>query len=143
MKKILFLLLLSNTLGIHLFGQSFVTKDSIFEKSVKDQKSVFILFSGSDWCANCMRFEKKVLDDPSFQQFLKTNVLFLNADFPQRKKLNGKLIEQNEWLAEQYNPDGIFPTLLLVTPEQKIVPLTYTQETASQFIDKMKNAMNH
>ena len=122
-------------------SQDFVDKDSIFRKATTEQKNIFMVFSGSDWCPNCIRFDKQVLENPDFQSFIKSNLFFLNADFPQRKKQPQALIAQNEALAEEYNPKGVFPTLLLISPNKKIIPLSYHQETALQFIDKMKKVL--
>ncbi|MDB5228098.1 MAG: hypothetical protein JWN78_2291 [Bacteroidota bacterium] len=124
-----------------LVAQDFIDKDSIFQRASTEQKNIFMVFSGSDWCANCIRFDKQILMNPDFQSFINSNVFYLNADFPQRKKQPLGLVAQNEALAERYNPNGVFPTLLLIAPNNKIIPLSYRQETAHQFIDKMKKAL--
>ena len=141
MKKGFFLLLLVNSICGISSAQIFADKDSLFAQSIKEDKCVFIVFSGSDWCANCIRFEKNILQDSSFQSFLHTNLLYLNVDFPQRKKQSALLKKQNETLAEQYNPNGIFPTLVLLTSDKKSIPISYQQETTVVFIDKMKKIL--
>ena len=122
-------------------AQTFINKDSLFEQSKRENKSIFMVFSGSDWCANCIRFDKQILRDTTFVNFLSNNLLFLNVDFPQRKKQSALLKKQNETLAEQYNPNGIFPTLLLLTSDKKATPISYQQESVLQFIDKIKKAI--
>ena len=140
MNKFIFLLTLMLFCMISQ-AQTFVNKDSLFEQSKKENKVILMHFSGSDWCANCIRFEKKVLKDSVFQNFLHDNLLFLNVDFPQRKKQSDELKKQNELLAEQYNPEGIFPTLLLFSSDKKTIPVSYQQENTAEFIDKIKKAL--
>lgn len=130
---------------IFIFGispaQSFIDKDSIFKKSAEENKAVLIIFSGSDWCKNCIQFEKGIMKDSSFQQFIRENVLLLNADFPQKQKLSEKLIQQNEFLAERYNPKGIFPMFVLVSPNKKTAVISFQHEAAAPFTDKLKAAL--
>jgi thiamine biosynthesis lipoprotein len=141
MKKIFPIYLVLICLPFIIHGQSFVSKDSVFQASVKENKPVFLVFSGSDWCSSCIRFEKNVLLDNDFQSFLSGHLLYLNADFPQRKKLPPEEVRQNEALAELYNRSGTFPALFLVSPSGKTVAVSYQRENASQFIEKMKKAL--
>ena len=122
-------------------AQPFVDKDSIFKKSADENKAVLIIFSGSDWCKNCIQFEKGIMKDSSFQHFVRENILLINADFPQKKKLSSKLIQQNESLAEQYNPKGIFPMFVLVSPEKKSAVISFQHESVALFIEKLKASL--
>ena len=111
------------------------TAEQVFDLSRETRKPVLIIFSGSDWCAPCIRFDKKVIADNSFQAFAKENLIILKADFPQRKKIADDLKKQNEALAEKYNPKGLFPHLVLVIPGQSApVVLSYTHQTSDEFI---------
>ncbi len=125
-----------------LAAQTFMDKDSIFQKSEKEHKAVLIVFSGSDWCKNCIQFEKGIMKDSSFQHFIRENLQLLHADFPQKKKLPQKRIQQNESLAEQYNPKGIFPMFVLVGPDKKTAVISFQHETAAPFTDKLKAALS-
>lgn len=141
MKKGLLLLLFMNSICSILSAQTFVNIDTLLKQSVKEDKSVFMVFSGSDWCANCIRFEKNILQDSTFQMFVHNNLLYLNIDFPQRKKQSDLLKKQNEALAEQYNPNGIFPTILLLATNKKCIPISYQEETTALFIEKLKKVL--
>ena len=123
-------------------AQEYISKDSIFQLSQKENKPVFLVFSGSDWCANCIRFEKNILSDTTFQAFLNQQLLYLPADFPQRKKLPESLRKQNEWLAEHYNPEGIFPSIIVITTNKKAISIPYQKETALIFTDKLRQLLD-
>ncbi len=74
-----------------------------------------VVFEGSDWCANCIRFEENVLSDPLFKVFLeKEDIQVERIDFPQRKKQDKATKTYNAQVADQLGFQGIFPTLVLV-----------------------------
>ncbi len=141
MNRFIFMFLLLIAFDCTSLAQTFIDKDSLFEQSKKENKSIFMVFSGSDWCANCIRFDKQIMQDTAFKNFLNNNLLFLNVDFPQRIKQSFPLKKQNEVLAEKYNPDGIFPTLILLSSDKKATTILYQQESVPQFIDKIKKAL--
>jgi thiol-disulfide isomerase/thioredoxin len=107
-------------------------------------KTRFIVFSGSDWCKGCIQFRKKVLNDPSFESFAEENLELVIADFPQRLKLPRDVVRQNEALAEKYNPKGVFPNLVLLSPDSAHVEvIQYTNQTPQEFIKELKNHLQH
>lgn len=82
----------------------------------KNDRSIAIYFSGSDWCANCLRFRTLVLETSEFQEFAQKNLVLYNADFPRKKKnqLNSSIQQQNNELAERYNAESVFPKLVIL-----------------------------
>lgn len=113
-----------------------------FRVAGETRKPVLLVFAGSDWCAPCIRFEKQVLSENDFLEFAKENLVVLKADFPQRKKLPPAEQEQNDTLAEQYNPKGIFPKIVLVRVDKTAVStLSYNNETSEEFIAQLKDSL--
>ncbi len=111
----------------------------IFNRAQELHRPVLLVFSGSDWCPNCMRLKKEILNDPAFLDYAKDNMLLLNADFPQRKELSDKTIQQNEALADKYNPGGAFPHLVLLEPDQSLMAtITYSKQSAEALLDQLK-----
>jgi len=101
-----------------LCAQVFQSADSARNLAELERKPILLYFSGSDWCPNCLRFEKTILHDTLFQNYMKDHLVLLQADFPQRKKQPKELVRQNEELAGRYNPRGVFPAFVLFNPEQ-------------------------
>jgi len=129
-------ILFTLVLDIQSEAQVFQHADSAFSASSEHGKPLLLIFSGSDWCPNCRRLEKSVLNTPEFSNYLKENIILLTADFPQRKKQEAALKEQNEKLAEKYNPQGLFPTLVLFEPGgNKKSYIGYKNQTPDEFID--------
>jgi thioredoxin-related protein len=86
-------------------------------------KLILLNFSGSDWCAPCIKLDRDVFKQESFGEFASKNLVLVRADFPRQKKhqLEAKQREHNEKLAEQYNPQGKFPLTLLLNAEGMII----------------------
>jgi thiol-disulfide isomerase/thioredoxin len=113
--------------------------EEAFRMSTETNKPVLLVFAGSDWCANCIRFEKRILSTDDFLLFAEKSIVVLKADFPQRTSLSAALEEQNASLAEMYNPDGVFPYLLLLTPGKSVLSyLTYRDQSPAEFIDQIQ-----
>lgn len=109
-----------------------------YRSACEGGRPLLIVFSGSDWCAPCMRFERQVLSQDVFSQFIAEKVIVYEADFPQRKRISKETQQSNEALAEQYNPKGAFPHLVLVRPDRSIITtLIYEDESVEAFIKKV------
>jgi len=114
--------------------------EEAFRISTESNKPLLLVFAGSDWCATCIRFEKKILSEAHFLDFAKENLVILKADFPQRTPLTEALKEQNASLAEKYNPDGVFPYLVLLRSESSILSsLYYSNQSPAEFIAEIKS----
>lgn len=99
------------------------SSDQAFEQAQNLDRPVLIVFSGSDWCAACIRFKRDVLSKPAFTNFATQELILLNVDFPRRKKnrLPKPLVQKNEALAAQYNQEGLFPRAVLVDAQGKVL----------------------
>lgn len=89
----------------------------------REQKKLILLnFSGSDWCAPCVRLRKEIFDSPGFNEAAASLVL-VNADFPRNKKnqLSKEQQRRNDELAERYNQSGKFPFTLLLNADGKVL----------------------
>jgi hypothetical protein len=84
------------------------------------------IFTGSDWCMNCRRLEKKVTGDPAFAEFMKQNGIEIKiVDFPQKKKLDPSVSKYNQSIAEKYHFEGVYPSLVLAKNDSKLYQLFY------------------
>ncbi|RAW02640.1 thioredoxin family protein [Pseudochryseolinea flava] len=124
-------------------AQSFTNAKEAFKTSAETGKPVLLVFSGSDWCAPCVEFDKNVMQQDSFTSFADQSLVVLKADFPQRKVLSAELQAQNEELATQYNPKGIFPLLLLVRGDRSLIAtVPFKHQNADSFITSVKRLLS-
>ena len=91
------------------FGQNWnINLDDAKKMSSDKNQKIVLVFSGSDWCAPCIKLDKEIFSTNEFKSFANENFVLLKADFP-RKKKNALSTEQqnhNNKLAEMYNPNG-------------------------------------
>lgn len=116
-------------------AQHFSSADSAFALAGRENKNVLLVFTGPDWCAPCIRFEKKVLEDTAFIGYAEDHLVLMKADFPQTRKQMPQVVEENERLAEKYNPSGSFPLIVLLKPDREVVAyLDYRNEDVNEYI---------
>lgn len=116
---------------------------AISTEAQASHKTIVLVFSGSDWCIPCMKLKKFILDTPAFQDAMQDGFLLINADFPQKKKnkeLQSEALQtQNKSLAEQYNPNGYFPFVVVLDENQKVLgQLTYEDVSPEDYANKIK-----
>jgi thiamine biosynthesis lipoprotein len=124
------------------FGQEFNNPDQAFLVALQSKKSVLLIFSGSDWCLPCEKLNREIISDSAFKNFAAQNLVLIEADFPQKIKLSKEQVLWNEKLAEEFNPDGIFPYLLLLNADKTIITsLDYVRYDSVHFIEEINNAI--
>ncbi|QBZ99109.1 thioredoxin family protein [Flavobacterium sangjuense] len=140
MKRILTLFLLC--VSICTYSQEANTLQNSFSKAKQEHKKVLFFFSGSDWCSPCVKFKRSYIDSEAFKDFSASNLIVFNADFPRQKKnaLSKEQTSENEKLAEKYNPNGLFPLIILFDENGKIIRKweELPQETVAEFISNLK-----
>jgi thioredoxin-related protein len=142
--KLLFVLLMAGF--IHPFVEWQTDFETAKKLATENQKYILLNFSGSDWCAPCIRLKKEVFDSDAFGKLADGSLVLYNADFPRSKKnqLPKETIQRNETLASQYNPLGKFPLTVLLTAEGKVIRSWegYPENNSQLFIDQIKSVCN-
>lgn len=140
MNKLVYALFLFTSIS---FGQEWNTNfETAKAEATANNQHIILVFSGSDWCAPCMKLEREIWDTEAFKSYAKENYTLLKADFPRRKKnkLSKTLQSQNEQLAERYNPNGYFPLVVVLDKTGKqLGELGYKKTTPEAYI-KLLNA---
>lgn len=134
------LILLISFSGI---AQEKLTFDQSLSKAQAEHKNVLLFFSGSDWCAPCVKFKKFYIETEQFKNFSNEKLVVYNADFPRQKKnqLSKEITTENGKLADKYNSKGYFPMILLLNDKGDIIKKweQLPTETLEQFIEKLKS----
>jgi thioredoxin-related protein len=143
MKFLLMLMLSSFALGDLSWQTDFAKA-----KQTAQEKHQYILlnFSGSDWCGPCIRLHKEIFESDAFKTVAFNQLVLVKADFPRLKKnqLNKEQQQQNAKLADQYNPQGNFPSTLLLNADGKVLKewAGYPKQGAAAFIEELNFAMH-
>jgi len=118
--------------------------EEAFAEAGTSDKMLLLVFAGSDWCAPCIRFEKNILSDGFFLRYAGDRLVILRADFPQRNKYPKELRIKYDVLAEQYNPRGLFPHLLLIRPNRSVVStMIYNDEAVEDFVSMIDRQLKY
>lgn len=136
MKKIL---LLSLLLFFKIsFSQNWKSSfEEAKSQALAENKNIVLVFSGSDWCAPCIKLDKAVWQSEEFKKEAETNWVIYKADFPKKKanQLSPALTAANKLLAEKYNTSGNFPLVLLLDKNGVVLGIQgYKNYTAADYI---------
>src|SRR5436190_8244706 len=77
-----------------------------------EKKLVMLDFTGSDWCGWCIKLNKEVFSKPEFAEYAKKNIVAVEVDFPNKKKLDAAQKQANDALAKKYEIKG-YPTIIV------------------------------
>lgn len=90
------------------------------EKAKKEQISMLVEFTGSDWCPPCKQLRKTVLDTPAFEKYVQEKgALFVELDFPRKPgAVAPEVMKAREEVMMKYGIRG-FPTVLLLDSDGK------------------------
>ena len=117
MKKILVIAFLTLT-SMSIQAQKELTWHTDMSKatdiSIKENKPMFLFFTGSDWCGWCIRLQKEVFKTPEFIKWAKENVVLVELDFPRKNEQTDAVKMQNAQLQQQLQVRG-YPTVWFVS----------------------------
>ena len=82
--------------------------------SIKENKPMFLFFTGSDWCGWCIRLQKEVFKTPEFVKWAKDNVVLVELDFPRKNNQSDAVKQQNAQLQQQLQVRG-YPIVWFVS----------------------------
>jgi len=93
------------------------------KEATEQNKNILLVFSGSDWCAPCIKLDKNVWQSAAFKEESQKSWILIKADFPKKKAdlLSPELTANNQKLAEKYNKEGNFPLVVLLDKNGKVL----------------------
>ena len=141
MKKIMLsMLLFIVTIG---YSQEWKTNFEVAKIEATNQnKNILLVFSGSDWCGPCIKLDRDIWKSACFMEFAKNNLILERADFPKKKQnqLTPEIKELNQSLAEKYNKDGMFPLVVVVDKNGKVLGKTgYKNVSPQEYVNILKS----
>lgn len=117
------------------FSQSWKTSfTEAKSQAAAENKNILLVFSGSDWCAPCIKLDKTIWQSEEFKSESAQKWVIYKADFPKKKAnlLPAELTESNKKLAEQYNKAGNFPLVLLLNPAGSVLGISGYKNVSPQ-----------
>lgn len=143
MKKKIILLLAVLINASAMFAQDWQTDFAIAkEVAESEDKAIIMVFQGSDWCAPCIKLDKQIWSTDAFKHYAEEHFVMLQVDFPRRKKnkLPEDQADANRKLAEAYNRTGVFPFVVVLDSEGKVLGETgYEKTTPEAYISQLNS----
>jgi len=124
-------------------AQDWQTDFSIAKKMAsKTHRPIVLVFQGSDWCAPCIKLDREVWSTDVFKKYAKEHYVMLQADFPRKKNnaLSESQTAANAKLFETYNKNGIFPFVVVLDSEGKVLGESGYKKTTPESYIKELNA---
>jgi thioredoxin-related protein len=66
------------------YSQDWKTNFELVKKKLL-AKQIVLVFSGSDWCAPCIKLDKSIWQSTEFKEYAASNLILERADFPKKK----------------------------------------------------------
>ena len=139
MKKIFAVLFLAGMFAGSLFAATPKGWTSDFEKAkltaAKENRLMYVLFTGSDWCGYCIKLQKEVLSTKEFQKLGEKDFIFVYIDFPRKSRADNPMA--NRVLSRMYKVQG-FPTACVMTPNGQVLEKIVGALPAAAYIKKLQ-----
>ena len=104
-----------------------------------EKKLVMLDFTGSDWCGWCIKLHKEVFSQPEFIEYAAKNIVAVEVDFPNKKKLSEEQQKANEALSKKYSVRG-YPTLIILDGDgKKVAEMGYVKGGPKAFIAEFES----
>ncbi|MBR1921653.1 MAG: thioredoxin family protein [Kiritimatiellae bacterium] len=104
-------------------------------------RQTLVLFTGSDWCVDCAKFEKNVLSTDAFLDFATNAYELVALDFSMRGPQSAAEKRRNEELAGEFGVSE-FPTVLLLDADGKVAYETgYEAGGAEKWVKRFKEGV--
>ena len=111
-------------------------------RAAKEDKKVFLLFTGSAWCPPCKMMERDVFSKPEFLAYAAKNLVLVMLDFsPDGRSKSKEFGTAQDELAQKFAIEG-FPTFILTNASGKILArnMGYIPGGPEAFIRWIKSA---
>ena len=142
MKKIKCLLFILPLFLIFSFARNYNNEDTLkwhtnvkeaVEIANKENKPIFMFFTGSDWCGWCIRLQKEVFKTPEFEKWAKEKVVLVELDYPRRVQQTEEVKMQNAQLQQMFAIRG-FPTVWFVKATDKDGKINFEQLGSTGYV---------
>lgn len=113
--------------------------DQALEKGIRENKPIFLLFTGSDWCGWCIKLEDQVFSEDEFEEYATEKLVCVKADFPRDNDQSEEVKKQNKRLQKKFDISG-YPTVLILNPnnEEIIAGTGYREGGPSKYVKHLK-----
>ena len=99
----------------------------------KEDKPLFLFFTGSDWCGWCIRLQKEVFKTPEFVKWAKEKVVLVELDYPRKSNQSDAVKTQNAQLQQFFKVQG-YPTVWFAKATKANGKINFEQLGSSGYV---------
>jgi thioredoxin-related protein len=105
--------------------------------SKKAKKPILVYFTGSDWCANCIKLKEDFFNTEEFIEKA-DNMVLVMIDKPRRIDIiSERQMDYNKTIIKKYNSNKTFPKMIFLNHKGKILDemsgYSYYGDTSNHF----------
>ncbi len=112
------------------------------QKAAAENKTIVLVFQGSDWCGPCIRLDREIWSSEEFGAYAAAHFVMLKADFPRKSRnaLSAEQQEHNKQLAEKYNKNGHFPFVVVLDQLGRVLKTAgYKSVSPQEYIELLES----
>ena len=129
--------------AVSVFSQDWqASYQEAVKASAENNEPIILVFSGSDWCAPCIKLDKNIWQSPEFKTYADEHYVLYRADFPRKKanQLGAERTRENVELADRYNPKGHFPLVVVLDKKGQVLGTTgYKKLTPTEYVSHLNS----
>lgn len=98
-----------------------ISLEKALEEAKRENKKVYVLSTGSDWCGFCIRLYKDVLSQKQFKSFARRNLVLVYLDIPRRKPMPDAQKQYNMMTKRKLKFGGGVPSAKILNADGTLV----------------------
>ncbi|MBR2625375.1 MAG: thioredoxin family protein [Lentisphaeria bacterium] len=111
--------------------------DAALKKAKAENKKVYLLFTGSDWCGYCIRLKNDVFSKKDFKKIAQNSLVPVYFDFPHKKEISPAQMKiQLQW-AKKFGVRG-YPTAVILDANGNKIGEIGGYRPAKAYINELK-----
>ncbi|MCD6181862.1 MAG: thioredoxin family protein [Candidatus Cloacimonetes bacterium] len=111
------------------------------QAQMTEGKTLFLLFTGTDWCPWCVKLQDEILYQEEFKAYAAENLVFVKLNFLRKTQLPKAVVDYNMKQLNAYHVRG-FPTVLLYNADgEKVGTTGYIQGGPQKFLRQLNEQL--
>ena len=120
----------------------YINYEEALEAAKKENKKIFVLQTGSDWCGYCKQLYRNVLRSSTFRDYARKNFILVYIDLPRRKNMPQDQLNYNRNLVKQLKFGGGVPSVVILDHDGKESGRISGYLPAKKYMEKLQSIVN-
>ena len=112
----------------------------------KEQRSIMLNFTGTDWCTACIHLRTKIIDSAEFETAMGDKLLLVEVDYPRTPALVNKISpeerQKRENMLVSYRAQGLPYAVLMDENGYPFATLPGASRTTADYLKRVEEALS-